>query len=392
MKALKLMMGRPFISNNRDKRELEVLHSLGCEVLVYCRYDDKADVENYPYQFVYEDMSPRLKPLIKHAGINVHYAKWVEAKRLSKLEPDIISGHNLPGLMMAWRISLFCKKKPALIYDSHEFTLGEVSEESRKIQRRVKRQETFLLPKCAFIIEVNDSIADRVQSIYNLKTRPIVVRSTPLNWNLDNETIKTNRKEFLKANGLPENTFVLVTLGRIVKDNGIFECIKAIEQTENTALLAMGPFRSSRDLENAREMVRSKKLENRVIFHDSLPQNEIWKLAGIADASFCLIKNNHQSFYLSLPNKLFESVQAMVPIIGSNFPEIQHTIDKYGIGICCDPDNIKEIVNTIIRLKSNKQEMQLLKKNLIIAKEELCWENEQQVLKNAYQNVIESYK
>ena len=120
MKALKLMMGRPFISNNRDKRELEVLHSLGCEVLVYCRYDDKADVENYPYQFVYEDMSPRLKPLIKHAGINVHYAKWVEAKRLSKLEPDIISGHNLPGLMMAWRISLFCKKKPALIYDSHE--------------------------------------------------------------------------------------------------------------------------------------------------------------------------------------------------------------------------------------------------------------------------------
>ena len=46
--------------------------------------------------------------------------------------------------------------------------------------------------RCAFSIMVNDSIADEVQKIHALKQRPVVIRSTPYCWELDEAEIERN--------------------------------------------------------------------------------------------------------------------------------------------------------------------------------------------------------
>ena len=53
------------------------------------------------------------------------------------------------------------------------------------------------MKRCAFSIMVNDSIADEVQQIHKLKERPIVVRSTPNNWQIDSKACKKVREEFI---------------------------------------------------------------------------------------------------------------------------------------------------------------------------------------------------
>lgn len=386
MKVVKVVPGRPFAGNHRDERELEVLYSLGCEITVVCSYREGVDNSKYPYDFLYEDYMP-LSKFIKHRGLNYRLTKYFTAYKISRLNPDIISGHDLLGLKIGWWSSLFKFHKPKLVYDSHEFTYGQASAKSWLHRAKIKFWESLILPKCSMVIEVNDSISDAVQKLYGLKKRPVTIRSTPNNWRIDKEEILKNRKEFLSANKLSDNTFLLVTLGRIVYDNGIKEAVEVISKTKGTALLILGPYSMSSDLNKSKDWVQSLGVEDRVIFHDAVPQDDIWRLAGMADASLCLINNNNTSFYLSLPNKLFESIQSLVPIIGSNFPEIANIINGYGIGECCNPSNIDEIVSAIDKIKGEKS---LLQDNLEIAKSELSWENESEKLLSAYKNIIQS--
>jgi glycosyltransferase involved in cell wall biosynthesis len=50
-----------------------------------------------------------------------------------------------------------------------------------------------------------------------------------------------------------------------------------------------------------------------------------------------MIENLGQSYYLSLPNKLFEYFAAGLPVIGSDFPEIGQVLRTSGAGIAVDP-------------------------------------------------------
>ena len=48
---------------------------------------------------------------------------------------------------------------------------------------------------------VNDSIADEVQRIHRLKRRPIVVRSIPENWTIDDKVCQETREKLLNTAG-----------------------------------------------------------------------------------------------------------------------------------------------------------------------------------------------
>ena len=117
--------------------------------------------------------------------------------RTAKLNADVLSCHDLSALHMAYLATWWKRKRPKLIYDSHEFELGRIGSRTKLQNVYVKHLERFLIRRCAFSIMVNDSIADEVQKIHKLKQRPIVVRSTPEKWTVDPEETKKKRRELL---------------------------------------------------------------------------------------------------------------------------------------------------------------------------------------------------
>lgn len=75
--------------------------------------------------------------------------------------------------------------------------------------------------------------------------------------------------------------------------------------------------------------------------------------------------------------KMFESMEAALPIICSDVKINREIVEKYHCGICVDPKNVKQIQNAIKYLSENKQEAYRMGQNgrqAII--EEFNWENQ----------------
>lgn len=92
--------------------------------------------------------------------------------------------------------------------------------------------------------------------------------------------------------------------------------------------------------------------------------------------------------YYSLPNKFFESIQALTPIVASDFPEMRRIIAQYKIGLNCNSDDLNQINSCIERMRVDKEYYRKCKENLEIAKKDFCWENEKKILVNEFSKLV----
>ncbi len=171
-----------------------------------------------------------------------------------------------------------------------------------------------------------------------------------------------------------------------MKGRGIELLIQAVEQLNHVGLIILGNGREDY-LEHLRNLAKEHRVENKVLFHPAVPITELWKFVGAADVSTAPIELVAKNHYYSLPNKFFESIQSLTPIIASAVPEMKRIIDKYEIGLTCEPGNVEEICRCIERLRTDKALYRRCKENLAHAKEDLCWENEKHILIKAFQSM-----
>ena len=89
-----------------------------------------------------------------------------------------------------------------------------------------------------------------------------------------------------------------------------------------------------------------------------------------------------------LPNKFFENIQSLTPVICSDFPEVSRLVKEYEIGLTCDPADIQDINAQIEKMRTDKAFYESCKRNLLKAKEALCWEREKEKLVSAYEQMM----
>ena len=375
---------------SRDKRELGLLRELGHRVIVMDK-GEKNEIIHLEKDYLIHHRKVRnpvagkyKKTLQRILSIPL----WAIYAR--SLQPDCISCHDLIALFIGWMSTWFMskKKRPKLVYDAHEFEAGRNTDGKRgKFTKwMIPKAEKFLMKKCAFSIMVNDSIADAVQKAYGLKTRPVVVRNIPPYWEIDEKVCEGQRRSFCDQLGVPDALLVMYH-GAIMRGRGLETLLQAIKIDEHICGIIVG-FGEDAYINQLKRQVAELGIEKRILFHNAVPVEDLWQYVGAADISIMTIPNVCQSYFYMLPNKLFESIQSLTPIIGSNFPEISKIIKGYDIGICINPDSVSDLVDAIEQLRMDKQLYYRLKKNLKIAKRELCWEREKNVLVNAYRAIF----
>ena len=210
-----------------------------------------------------------------------------------------------------------------------------------------------MFPKLTDVITVNDSISDLFEKDYGI--RPNVVRNIPRG---------TNKIEKVSRNslGLPGDQFILILQGSGINvHRGAEELVEAMQFVNNAILLFIG----GGDVINVlKKMVNDLKINKKVIFKPRVPYQKLMEYTAVADLGLTLDKSTNLNYKFSLPNKLFDYIQAGVPVLSSPLPEIEKIISKYNVGGFIPDHNPTNIADTINQMLSNQELMSMWKKKL----------------------------
>ena len=385
MKKFVKLVPVEFINTTRDYRELQVLREIGDINIIVVAKGACNNIVEHDFYTLHTLTTRPLKFIPIKLNRIVSFFLW--ARYIRKLKADIISCHNIIALAIAYISTLGRRCKPKLIYDSHEFELGLKTYEKHIKYVVGKYTENFLMKHCIFSMMVNDSIADEVRKIHQLKERPIVVRNIPNYKKVDENIIQQQREQYNTLFHFNENDFIVLYHGAIMNGRGIENIITAIANTTGVKCIILG-FGDDTYIQSLKRLIAKNQLGDIVVFHDAVPQDELWKYVGAVDVGVVALDNICLNHYYCLPNKFFQNIQAHTPIIGCDFPEIKRIIEKYDIGLVCKADSPAALRESIICLKDDKVMYNSFKENLKIAAKELCWENEKKVLIDAYKAIL----
>lgn len=389
MHYLKLVLNE-FENQNHDKRELSVIKALGGNVqVVATTKDDKnfrKDCDGYDVYYISTRRFGRASWLVL---FNRGIAFFDLVITVIKSDADIISGHDYIATFAGYIANLFKLRKAKLIYDSHEFELYRFAPNRTTFDRwLVKRVEGFLLRHVDLALMVGDKIADSVQEIYRLSIRPTVVRNIPPYWHLELKKSMAIRKYFLEALRLPMNGFLLMYHGGIGAERGIDYAIKALPLLpDNIGMVIMGHEDSEGMIDILRGVAEKMHVAHRVFFHPAVSWIDLKNYIGAVDVELVLQSAWCVNILYSLPNKFFESIQACVPLICCDLPEMGKIVRQYDIGLLVNEDDEKSVAEAVKMLRNDKMLYDRLKKNMEMAKEELCWEKESLKLRGAIQRM-----
>ncbi len=361
-KIIYVLVSSDLTTDNRVARTCSELYSLGHKLILVGRIKkDSTTLFERTYQ------TRRISTLVDkgplfYASLSLRLFFILLFRKV-----DGILANDLDTLLPAYLIARL--KRIPLVYDSHEL-FTEVPEliERPRIRNIWLSIEKMILPKLKYMTTVNHSIALVFKEKYGIL--PTVVRNVPYAYTFQ----KCTRKEL----GLPEDKFIIIIQGSGLNiGRGVEEVILALRKLENLVLLIVG---SGDVIQKAKDLTRENKLEKQVIFIPRIPYQEMMKYTEVSDLGLSLDKPLGMNYMYSLPNKIFDYLQANIPILCTDLKEVSRIVKTYECGTVLEQLNEETLVSELKNLSGNYPLIKKYKENAQSGAKIENWENEKSKL------------
>jgi glycosyltransferase involved in cell wall biosynthesis len=273
---------------------------------------------------------------------------------------DLIFANDLDTLPAAYLASRLRKK--ALIFDAHELFTEVPELEKRPVIKNIwGKIEELILPHLTNSITVCKSIADYYKSKYNIPMD--VVRNIP------NHLSPLAVKQKISFPGKK----IILYQGALNTGRGLEMVMDAMPFIENAMLVIIGDGDIRHQLA---ERTKTLKIEDRVSFWGKISAEKLYEYTPSAHIGLCLLENRGLNYYYSLPNRIFDYLQAGVPVLATRFPEITNIVETYKTGVLIDhyePTYLAEVINNMLKNPFNTEHFESVSK-------EFSWEKEEKVL------------
>lgn len=348
-------------NDQRVLRVCDALSELGYNVIILGRFLKRSSSENIdhiPHKCKRFNLLFN-KGTLFYANLNLRILLF-----LLYHKADFLLSNDLDTLPANFMISKI--KRIKLFYDSHEL-FTEVPELTN---RKTVKKIWCILERVCFkgiykAYTVCSSIALYYKNKYGLEFA--VIRNLPY--------YETRKKDFYSRDN------IIIYQGAINKDRGIELLISSMSYIDNYRLIIAG----TGDIEEkAKSMVKEAKLDDKVVFMGKLSISDLKNLTLNTKLGFSVEQNTNLNYYYALPNKIFDYINAGVPFICTDLPEIKKIVNKYNVGTIVSTSNPEDFASEILNLLNNNEKINQLHNNCLFAARELNWENEKEYLKQIF--------
>ncbi|MDB0063101.1 glycosyltransferase [Crocinitomicaceae bacterium] len=368
MKKAYVLVSNDLYTDQRVHKVCEFLHENGMDVTLLGRkLPNSKELEPRNYSTKRFGLWFKKGPLF-YANLNLKLYTFLFFKKC-----DLIVANDLDTLMAGY-LSAKRKKNCELVYDSHEFYTGVPELVNRpSVQRIWERIEGWIFPKLNKIYTVNQSIADIYEKKYGEKL--FVVRNvSPRITDLDIVSKETYE--------IPSDKKMLILQGAGINvDRGAEELVEAMIEIDEAVLVIVG---DGDVVPQLKTFVEANNLDQKVFFLGKKPYLEMLAISALADIGFSLDKSTNINYENSLPNKIFDYIQAGTPIIASNIKEVINVVETHEIGLIIEEVSASILTENIKKMLKNEEKRVFFTENCKKTAQSLNWENEKAVLKKIY--------
>jgi glycosyltransferase involved in cell wall biosynthesis len=257
-------------------------------------------------------------------------ASYYRGQNVRMVNPHIVWA--LPA--GAWLAS---QQDCGLIYDTHELETETVA--SHGLRQKLSRwiEERYIKEVDAVQV-VSAGIEDWYRNRYGLKNV-----QTIKNYPLRRETIPRT-EIFREKFAIPPDELIFCYQGRLSRGpviDMLLEVFRRLPHNRHLVFMGFGPL--------AGKMEEEAKGTPNIHFQPGVPFDQVPDYTGSADAAIVIFEDSCLSYHHVLPNKLLESLNAGVPVIASNLPEMAAELNEDGAGwtVANDVDAIAKLLKEL---------------------------------------------
>jgi len=283
---------------------------------------------------------------------------------------DVFCAIDLDTIIPNYFVSALRRKKR--VYDAHElFTeLNEVVN-NKPVKWFWIKVESFAVPRFRYGYTVNKFLKDEFERRYKVNYE--IVRNIP--------------KLQISNSQIPNSKFQISNLiyqGAVNYGRGFEQLIPAMKNVNaELHIYGIGNFYSQVEM-----IIKENNLENKVkLFGATLPKH-LKEITPTAKFGITIFEAKGLNQYYSLANRFFDYIMAGIPQICVNYPEYQILNDEFDIAIMVDNIEVETLTNTINTLLTDEVLYNSLKRNCIVAREKLNWQNEEIKLLKFWKNIF----
>jgi glycosyltransferase involved in cell wall biosynthesis len=396
------MTGRAVLMVTQDvevtRRILQEAHSLtdaGYAVRILTRSADATDhrgtVEGLPVEWVaVRGRDPRFGWLYRLAGqargtqvaalwsvlTGRHTFTRRATPRAVRARAAIYHAHDLNNLEVAYRAAIATGAR--LVYDAHEL-FPEMANRWVRLRRGAWiALERELLPFADLTITVNEFIAEHMARVYR-RDPPLVVLNCP---DPPPDFDPTARHNLLRARlGLPAARKIVLYQGWMSPGRGLEDLVRAAPLLAGDAAVV---FMGYGEYQAALARLAAAGPTGRVYFLPPVPQRELLAHCASADVGVIPYQAVDLNNYFTSPNKLFDFIQAAVPIVASDFPFLRKVILTHDLGVVARLDSPAAYAAALNGVLTRPDGGAALRDNLRRVAPEYTWATQSRKLLAAY--------
>lgn len=397
MAKVSMIVWNDFLNDARVLKEAQTLQGAGHEVTVFALHRHGVTLRNQvlsdririvriprnPFSRSNTSVTPAngVGP-INRLGILGRMSRiaarlWTHAMlcwHMARRRADVVHAHDVNVLPTAWLAARLSGAK--LVYDAHEISTGR--EGYASFRTLVAIIERRLMPQAQGTITTTDARAKFFARAYGV-ARPIVLQNRP---RLQAEQVSTRIRDELK---LDQPWPIVLYQGGLQQGRGLERLVRGAALVPNAYFVFIGGGRLDAGL---RALAADLGLHERVRFIPTVGLAELPSYTVSADIGVQPIENTCLNHFTTDSNKLFEYVQAGLPIVASDLPEIRRVVRKHDLGVLVPPGEIDALATALRSLVEDEAKRKLYARRSRAAAAVLNWEAQESDLLALYTRVL----